>query len=265
MHVTGTSLVAILAAASSASARAIVYRPEARAPAPTGALDQRAASASKSSSSVSVVTTLPITTTLATKSGIWSTASPAPFSYGTPTPDFWGVQGRGKNGPTNPDEPQLNTAVNQTSDSRLASINSIDDWCTFGPSPINNTDTLGDLEQTTVAYCTKPRNNARVIVRMPRCEFLRLPCPSQTDPSPVPPSPSPHASPTAPSPLSSSSRRRFTSSCTRLGTLPTLTWHRAIRVESLTLTAPLTWATLLAEMSRQTSRTVRLMSSTRSG
>lgn len=163
MHVTG-SLVTALAAAGAVSARAIVYRPEARAPAPTGAVDKRAASSS-TTSTVSAVTTLPITTTMGTSSGVWSTTSPAPFSYGTPDPDFWGVKGRGKNGPTNPESPKLNTDVNQTSVSRLASVNSVDDWCTFAPSPLNNTDTLGDLEQTTVAYCTKPRNQARVIVR----------------------------------------------------------------------------------------------------
>lgn len=170
MHVTSTFAMAALAAASSVSARAIIYRPdlEVRSPAPTGAVDKRATSSSASSSSkVSAVTTLPITTTSATSSaGIWSTSSPAPFSYGKADNSYWGVKGRGKNGPTNPDEPSLNTAINQTSVARLASLNSVDDWCTFGPEPLNNTDTMGDLEATTVAYCTKPRNNARVIVRI---------------------------------------------------------------------------------------------------
>lgn len=89
------------------------------------------------------------------------------FTYSPPNHSFPGVQATGKNGPTNPDKPSLHTPVNQTSDARLASLNSIDDWCTFGPEPLHNKDTLGDLEQTTVAYCTQPRNNARVIVRLP--------------------------------------------------------------------------------------------------
>lgn len=163
MQLTGAFFAASLAAASSVSARALVYRGQGAQATP--ALERRAAS----TSSVSVVTTMPISSsaTSATSAGIWSTVSPPPFSYGTPSNSFWGVQGRGKNGPTNPQEPSLNTPVNQSSDARLASLNSIDDWCTFGPSPLNNTDTLGDLEQTTVAYCTKPRNNARVIVRVP--------------------------------------------------------------------------------------------------
>lgn len=84
------------------------------------------------------------------------------FQYGTPDPNMVGVVGRNKNGPTNPDTPKLNTPINQTSVSRLASINSIDDWCTFGPNVAGQP--LGNVEEDTVAYCTKPRNNARVIV-----------------------------------------------------------------------------------------------------
>ncbi|CAO1629330.1 unnamed protein product [Sympodiomycopsis kandeliae] len=82
------------------------------------------------------------------------------FQYGTPNPNAPGVVGANKNGPTNPKAPSMNTPINQTSDARLASINSIDDWCTFGP-PTQTT--IGDIEGETVAYCTKPRNNARVI------------------------------------------------------------------------------------------------------
>ncbi|KDN52095.1 hypothetical protein K437DRAFT_261644 [Tilletiaria anomala UBC 951] len=85
------------------------------------------------------------------------------FVYGTPNPNAPGVKSRNKNGATNPKSAQLNTPINQTSVSRLASINSIDDWCTFGPEPVPNTQQMGDIEQTTVAYCTKARNNARVI------------------------------------------------------------------------------------------------------
>lgn len=42
----------------------------------------------------------------------------------------------------------------------MLSINSIDDWCTFS-SPDGLA--IADEEQVTVAYCTKARNNARVI------------------------------------------------------------------------------------------------------
>jgi hypothetical protein len=91
-------------------------------------------------------------------------ANPPKFSYGTPSANAPGVKSANKNGATNPSKPSLNTPINQTSVARLASINSIDDWCTFGPMPVPNNQTLGYLEETTVAYCTKPRNNARVIV-----------------------------------------------------------------------------------------------------
>ena len=64
-------------------------------------------------------------------------------------------------GPTNPKEPIDKTPINQQSLSRLASINSIDDWCTFGP--LGDGQPLANEEDRTVAWCTKPRNNARVI------------------------------------------------------------------------------------------------------
>ncbi|SNX85343.1 uncharacterized protein MEPE_04052 [Melanopsichium pennsylvanicum] len=83
------------------------------------------------------------------------------FTYGTPSADYPGVKSTNKNGDTNPSSAQLNTSVNQTSVSRLASINSIDDWCTFGPPGTGQA--LADVEEITVAYCTKPRNDARVI------------------------------------------------------------------------------------------------------
>lgn len=167
MHLTQVALVAALAAASSTSARAILYRPEPRAPAATAVLQRRQDGRASPSSTVSAVTTMPLPSSAAapTTYGIWSTANPLPFSYGRADPSYPGIVARGSNGPTNPDEPQLNTTVNQTSVSRLASINSVDDWCTFGPEALNNTEPLGNIEQTTVAYCTKPRNNARVIVR----------------------------------------------------------------------------------------------------
>ncbi|SPO31479.1 uncharacterized protein UTRI_06609 [Ustilago trichophora] len=90
-----------------------------------------------------------------------SAQSPPPFRYGTPSPNYPGVRGTNRNGPTNPSTPQLNTPINQTSNSRLASLNSIDDWCTFGPEVPGTI--IGNVEGETVAYCTKPRNNARVI------------------------------------------------------------------------------------------------------
>ncbi|ODN79156.1 glycoprotein [Cryptococcus wingfieldii CBS 7118] len=72
------------------------------------------------------------------------------------------------NGPTNPDAPEfypLGSYVNQTSESRLISLNSVDDFCLWGP-PEKGTgvDTeIGTVEPIVVAYCTKPRNGARLI------------------------------------------------------------------------------------------------------
>ncbi|WFD02936.1 hypothetical protein MOBT1_001625 [Malassezia obtusa] len=83
------------------------------------------------------------------------------FNFGKADPNYPGVVAQGKNGPTNPKSPKLNTPVNQKSMSRLISINSVDDWCTFGPP--DNSKEMGDVEAEVVAYCTKPRNNARVI------------------------------------------------------------------------------------------------------
>ncbi len=93
--------------------------------------------------------------------GVSAQSVPA-FRYGTPSTTYPGVRGTNRNGPTNPDSPQLNTPINQTSDSRLASLNSVEDWCTFGPQVPGTI--IGNVEGETVAYCTKPRNNARVIV-----------------------------------------------------------------------------------------------------
>ncbi|KAN0065948.1 hypothetical protein ACQY0O_001082 [Thecaphora frezii] len=83
------------------------------------------------------------------------------FKYGTPNANANGVKSKGSNGPTNPSKPSLGTPVNQTSDARLVSINSVDDWCTFGPP--GNDQPIGNVEGETVAWCTKARNNARVI------------------------------------------------------------------------------------------------------
>lgn len=87
-------------------------------------------------------------------------ASVPKFEYGTANPNAVGVKARDANGPTNPSKPSLGTPINQTSESRLASVNSIDDWCTFS-SPDGQA--IADTESFTVAYCTKARNNARVI------------------------------------------------------------------------------------------------------
>ena len=90
-------------------------------------------------------------------------ANPSAFSYGTPSNTAPGVISKNRNGPTNPKGPKLGTPVNQTSVARLASINSIDDWCTFGPYDLANPQPMGNIEDRTVAWCTKARNNARVI------------------------------------------------------------------------------------------------------
>ncbi|KAJ7328775.1 hypothetical protein DFH08DRAFT_709513 [Mycena albidolilacea] len=71
-----------------------------------------------------------------------------------------GVIATGTQGPTNPPAPTLGTAINQTSMARLLSINSIDDFCLFAPPQLAN---ISDTETIEVAWCTKPRNNARVI------------------------------------------------------------------------------------------------------
>jgi len=72
-----------------------------------------------------------------------------------------GVIATGTQGVTNPPVPTAPTSINQTSDARLLSINAVDDWCIFAP-PNPNTN-ISDSEQVEVAWCTKPRNDARVI------------------------------------------------------------------------------------------------------
>ncbi|KAJ9118652.1 hypothetical protein QFC22_003872 [Naganishia vaughanmartiniae] len=77
----------------------------------------------------------------------------------------WGstaqVTASGTMGPTNPPAATRGTAINQTSDSRLLSLNSIDDFCLFAPPEPGAT--IGDTEADVVAFCTINRNNARVI------------------------------------------------------------------------------------------------------
>ncbi|KAJ7201489.1 hypothetical protein B0H12DRAFT_531602 [Mycena haematopus] len=72
-----------------------------------------------------------------------------------------GVIATGTQGVTNPPVPTIPTTINQTSMARLLSLNSIDDFCVFAPP--SGPDTIGDTETEEVAWCTQPRNNARVI------------------------------------------------------------------------------------------------------
>ncbi|KAE9404238.1 hypothetical protein BT96DRAFT_813783, partial [Gymnopus androsaceus JB14] len=71
-----------------------------------------------------------------------------------------GVVATGTMGTTNPPEATMGTSINQTSDARLLTINSIDDWCIFAPPEVAN---ISDSETFEVAWCTQARNNARVI------------------------------------------------------------------------------------------------------
>jgi len=71
-----------------------------------------------------------------------------------------GVLATGTMGPTNPPAPTLGTSINQTSMARLLSVNSIDDFCLFAPPTLQD---IADSETIEVAWCTKPRNNARLI------------------------------------------------------------------------------------------------------
>jgi len=71
-----------------------------------------------------------------------------------------GVIATGTMGTTNPPEPTAGTSINQTSMARLLTINSIEDWCIFGPP---SEQVIADSETYEVAWCTQPRNNARVI------------------------------------------------------------------------------------------------------
>jgi len=75
---------------------------------------------------------------------------------------FPGVSATGTMGSTNPPQATSPTAINQTSFSRLISLNSINDFCLFAP-PGPAADTIGDTEAEEVAWCIQPRNNARVI------------------------------------------------------------------------------------------------------
>ncbi|EAU83573.1 immunoreactive mannoprotein MP88 [Coprinopsis cinerea okayama7 len=87
-----------------------------------------------------------------------SLATPAVKAQQTGFPP--GVIATGPEGPTNPPRPTLGTPINQTSMARLVTVNSVDDFCLFAPP---NLEEIGDSETYEVAWCTKPRNNARVI------------------------------------------------------------------------------------------------------
>ncbi|WVQ86036.1 hypothetical protein IAT38_008204 [Cryptococcus sp. DSM 104549] len=71
------------------------------------------------------------------------------------------VTATGTMGVNNPAEATLGTAVNQTSEARLLSLNAIDDFCLF--APIDKDSEIGETEAEEVAWCVQARNNARVI------------------------------------------------------------------------------------------------------
>ncbi|GMK54432.1 hypothetical protein CspeluHIS016_0110180 [Cutaneotrichosporon spelunceum] len=71
------------------------------------------------------------------------------------------VTATGTMGVTNPSAAVMGTPVNQTSEARLLTLNSINDFCIFGPLSPNSV--VGDTEEEQVAWCVQPRNNARVI------------------------------------------------------------------------------------------------------
>ncbi|TIC56544.1 putative rsec15 [Wallemia mellicola] len=75
--------------------------------------------------------------------------------------DYPGVVSQNENGPTNPDTPELDTDTPEDSEARLLTINNIDDFCIFGPKDADQP--IGDTEAEQVAWCTQPRNNARLI------------------------------------------------------------------------------------------------------
>jgi len=73
---------------------------------------------------------------------------------------FPGVLATGTMGVTNPPEPTTGTPINQKSMARLLSLNSVDDFCLFAPP---TPQLIQDSETIEVAWCTKPRNDARLI------------------------------------------------------------------------------------------------------
>jgi hypothetical protein len=80
------------------------------------------------------------------------------------SPVFAQVTAAGPNGVTNPSAPAfapVGSYVNQTSFSRLLSLNGVDDFCLYGPPESGPDSLIGNVEPVVVAYCTKPRNGAR--------------------------------------------------------------------------------------------------------
>ncbi|KAJ9111669.1 hypothetical protein QFC19_001028 [Naganishia cerealis] len=77
-----------------------------------------------------------------------------------------GIVATNPNGVTNPAAPSLaevGSIVNQTSYSRLLTLNSVEDFCIFGPPESGPNSLIGNVEPIVVAYCAKARNNARII------------------------------------------------------------------------------------------------------
>lgn len=94
---------------------------------------------------------------------MWSLVAPALLAASVANAQA-GVVAHNPNGPTNPDKPEfypVGAQVNQTSLSRLLSLNGVDDFCLFGPMEPGPDSLIGNTEPTVVSWCTKPRNNAR--------------------------------------------------------------------------------------------------------
>jgi len=73
------------------------------------------------------------------------------------------VTATGTMGTTNPPQATLGTPLNQSSFSRLLSLNSVQDFCLFAPPYPGVNSTIGDTEAIEVAWCTLLRNDARLI------------------------------------------------------------------------------------------------------
>ncbi|GHJ89745.1 hypothetical protein NliqN6_6147 [Naganishia liquefaciens] len=77
-----------------------------------------------------------------------------------------GVVATFPNGATNPDAPafaEVGSIVNQTSYARLLTLNSIDDFCLFGPPEPGPDSLVGNVEPIVTAFCLQARNEARLI------------------------------------------------------------------------------------------------------
>ncbi|KAJ9101659.1 hypothetical protein QFC20_005192 [Naganishia adeliensis] len=80
--------------------------------------------------------------------------------------DQTGVVATFPNGVNNPAAPafaEVGSTVNQTSYSRLLSLNGVDDFCVFGPPEPGPDSLIGNVEPIVVAYCSQARNGARII------------------------------------------------------------------------------------------------------